>query len=775
MDTSQAEWESALITSVVSNKDIKVAIRKKVTPDHFSDALHKNLWSWLMKWFANPAYGDTPSWEATMAAFPNFEPMAVDDSTASLADRVRSYKLHSDLTEALMDVAAITRGSSLDGLEALKEHTARLISAHQEDESVSVSAMASTLRDEYALMKTGEQVLKGKAYPWPCMNQATLGWQKGQLVVYYARPKSLKAQPLSAQVLTPRGFVRMGALSVGDTIIGSDGKPIKVVGVYPQGRKPVFRVTMSDGVSTRCCDDHLWYTTTYTESRRGAPGRARPLSEIRRSLRNAEGRAIHRVPVVAPVEYEPTTEPLPLDPYLLGVLLGDGSITRNDLTICNPEDDLLQRALSRLPEGDTWSYRRTEDRAQAVAIGGRGRRSTTATVLESLGLLGLRSHEKFIPPAYLLASVGHRLELLRGLLDTDGTVVSNTIHYSTASSALAANVAELARSLGAMVVERRPHVPAYTYKGERREGRLHYTMSIRPAPGLLFVTSKKHLSKLGDVRSRHRTIERVEEDGMEECQCIAVDAADHLYVTDGFIVTHNTWLALETLRHAHNQGDRVVVFSQELSDVEIARRWVALQANVDYSDFLTGKLGGDDEARFLATLDEFIEAPPVIIDRLTSTGEGAVTELRAKLGDYGATAFLIDGMYFLGEDWRELASVTRGVKRTARELGVAALGTTQRNRSKTGGAANGNDVAYADSFFQDCDLLVALTREPAHRRNREVLMTIAAVREGTEAAWVVHADLCKNLGQKAVVRDEESDQEWQNEEPSDDEPMDAPE
>jgi len=85
-----------------------------------------------------------------------------------------------------------------------------------------------------------------------------------------------KAQPLDAKVLTPRGFVNMGEVQVGDQVIGSDGKAHCVLGVYPQGEKEVFHVTFRDGSATRCCDDHLWFTQTRGERDRGSPARCAP-------------------------------------------------------------------------------------------------------------------------------------------------------------------------------------------------------------------------------------------------------------------------------------------------------------------------------------------------------------------------------------------------------------------------------------------------------------------------------------------------------------------
>lgn len=681
--------------------------------------------------------------------------MTVEESVSALCDKVRSYKMHSDLTEAVVAVAEATKLSPLDGLEVIKQQTAALISSHQENDSETMAGLAPQLRAEYLAMKAGEVKLKGKPFPWDALNKATLGFQKQHVVVYYARPKHFKAQPLNAQVLTPAGFRFMGDLSVGDFVIGSDGRPTKVVGVYPQGQKEVYRVTMSDGTSTRCCDEHLWFTQTRSERRRGSPGRARTLREIRLSLRAPDGRANHRAPVVGPVEFDATARPLPLHPYLLGALLGDGSMTRHDVTFCKPEDDIVSKVIERLPPGDSWSLRSSEGHVPSIGIHANGAGSRTAKALESLGLLGKRSHEKFIPFPYNRASVPDRLELLRGLLDTDGHVSDNSIHYSTTSPDLADGVADLARSLGALVSRHTPHRGAYTYKDETLEGRMVYGMTIRSTNDLLLVSSRKHLSKMGEPRARLRTITSVEPCDREPCQCIEVDAPDHLYVTDDYIVTHNTWHALNTLRGLQAHGEPGVIFSQEMSAIEIARRWVALDAGVDYTSFLLGTLDEEAEARFFARLDEFVEKPNITIDTITSTGSAAVTEMSAKIGDYGARAVLLDGLYFLGEDWRELSEVTRGAKRISKAQDLYFLATTQQNRMKN--QSGGDDVAYGDSALQDCDLLLKFSRDAMLRRQHKVAARVAAVRSGTEVAFEIHCVPCTNFSQGHVILDEDSD------------------
>src|SRR5215813_10351509 len=134
-----------------------------------------------------------------------------------------------------------------------------------------------------------------------------------------------RAQPLTARVLTPDGWRQIGDLAVGDLVVGSDGRPTPVLGVYPQGRKPAYRVTTQDGASTLACGEHLWTVRTPDDRSHGRPSRVLQTQEMIGNLRaNHYHRyelPMHSAPVCFPYR------PVPMDPYALGLLLGDGCLT----------------------------------------------------------------------------------------------------------------------------------------------------------------------------------------------------------------------------------------------------------------------------------------------------------------------------------------------------------------------------------------------------------------------------------------------------------------
>lgn len=386
----------------------------------------------------------------------------------------------------------------------------------------------------------------------PAQREAVEAVAREKILVITGGPGVGKATEIHAKVLTPTGWRMVGELSVGDLVIDAmSGKATPVVGVYDQGELPVFRVTMDDGGSVLCSEDHLFLTKTRSDRRDRREikippksGSVKTVAEIMSTIvRAGDGGANHSIPLCAPAIFEPCGS-IPIDPWMLGAYLGDGYSGKSMVALKKPEQDVLARFASSAPLGDRRGRR--ADPSVVSIIGQDGHRSATSNALGGLGLLEKKSHEKFIPEAYLRASVADRISLLQGLCDTDGTVIASagkSIEYSTASPYLRDGILFLVGSLGGWYrcVERPTH---YMLKGVRHEARTSYRITFAfPHGNIVPVSSEKHLAKWNDTPNRiaERFIRSVEPEGTAPCRCIALaDDSSHLYITDDFVVTHNT-------------------------------------------------------------------------------------------------------------------------------------------------------------------------------------------------------------------------------------------
>lgn len=362
-----------------------------------------------------------------------------------------------------------------------------------------------------------------------------------------------RAQPLDSLLMTPNGWKKMGEIKVGDTVIGSDGKPTKVTGVYPQGRKEIYRLTMTDGSTATACNEHLWSVKTASDKRRSKGWRILQTQEMKENLRSFH-QYRYEIPMLsAPIEWK--NRDVAIEPYCLGLLLGDGCITDKTSPSFSTADvelvGYLENSLRGLNLKITQKGKNEFVITNTAGRGGIIVPNLLSKALRELELAGTKSATKFIPEEYLFNSAEVRIAVLQGLLDTDGGPVrqkgrSCRIQYTTTSEKLKNDVVFLVRSLGGVAYWRR----------RKAEGRKPGLANGRPVPYCndAFVLDIRLPENIKPFRLKRkasiyenfgggrpmRFIKSIELIGEAETQCISVEALDSLYLTDDFILTHNS-------------------------------------------------------------------------------------------------------------------------------------------------------------------------------------------------------------------------------------------
>ncbi|MFJ4768546.1 PhoH family protein [Streptomyces uncialis] len=362
-----------------------------------------------------------------------------------------------------------------------------------------------------------------------------------------------RAQPVFTKVLTPDGWRPIGELRVGDLVVGSDGEPTPVLGVYPQGEKDIYRVTAQDGSWTLSCGDHLWTVRTASDRRRDKPWRVLETKEMIGNLRAAHARRYELPLLTAPVQHP--ARPVPMDPYALGLLLGDGCLTGSTTPSFSTNDPELVSALeSALPGvvlrhrgGPDYVLNRIKSPGDVVTL-----ENPVTAALRQLEIYGSRSHSKCVPDDYLHNTPEVRLALLQGLLDSDGGPVTQTdrtcrIQFTTTSILLRDDVIALVQSLGGVAYTRRRaaagRAPGLADGRPVRHNRDAHVVDIRLPQGVepFRLTRKaRTYHEAGGGGRPMRFIDSIEPAGREEAVCIQVAAEDSLYVTENYLLTHNT-------------------------------------------------------------------------------------------------------------------------------------------------------------------------------------------------------------------------------------------
>lgn len=376
-----------------------------------------------------------------------------------------------------------------------------------------------------------------------------------------------KLNPLDEPVLTVDGWRQMGDIRIGDELVAPLNRERSfVTGIYPQGVKPIYKVTTSDGRTTRCGLEHLW--RVYTEKqvynhRRGRGGFfVKTTKEIKEEFLD-KGKSVY-LPVALP--YLGKEKDLPIDPYVLGVWLGDGCRGHSVITISNDEPDIIEKVANRLDA----TYRIHGAASYSNLIHQNDLTRKTLSSLKSFKL-DIYSRERYIPQEYLHASIGQRMDLLKGLMDSDGNIdEKNRFSFSTTSTKLKDGFVELCRSLGYIIGVNKDNRTRY-------ESGVCWDISIQTND--IIFSSQKHLSKyyanLEKYKNKNREykhdfirIKSIEYVGDMEAQCIMVSNKDHLYITNDYIVTHNTvalyYAPIEYL--ATNDNAKIVCFMRNVSD-----------------------------------------------------------------------------------------------------------------------------------------------------------------------------------------------------------------
>jgi replicative DNA helicase len=533
----------------------------------------------------------------------------------------------------------------------------------------------------------------GKATGYTDLDEMTTGLQDGDLIIIAGRPSMGKAQPLDAKIKTLTGWKEMGALEVGDALASVDGAPSMVTGIFPQGVRQVYRVTFSDGRSTECCEEHLWRV----DYRDWPEPRILETRKIREMLGKVRYR--HRLWIDHVSGDFGHSEALPIDPWVLGAMLGDGKISGGMPMFSTAQPQMLELmregvgAELELRHSAAYDWRLTVASNRPSAERQSRSPNMLSAALRQLGLWGLHSHEKFLPQLYRAANRGARLALLQGLLDTDGWVEKfGAVRYCTTSYRLAKDVMDLVRSLGGWctVADKRT---TYTYLGEKRSGRTAYVLNIHhDSPRSLFRLDEKR-ERLPEryERTSKPVILSIVPTRMAPTQCISVSHPSRLYVTDDYVVTHNTAIALNIAEHVGLELKLpVLVFSMEMGSTQLAQRLLGSVGRVDAQKLRTGRLDTGDWDRLGIALGKLNEAP-ILIDE--SPGLNPL-ELRArarrKWREYGGLGLIVVDYIQLmsGSDQgsnenraTELSEISRGMKSMAKELSCPVIALSQLNRS----------------------------------------------------------------------------------------------
>lgn len=465
-------------------------------------------------------------------------------------------------------------------------------------------------------------------------------------VLLLAEAGTGKANPVDTliPVADSRGYIRLGDIKIGDYVFDENGRPTKVLGVFPQGMKRAYDVKFVDGSVIGCNNEHLWNARTRWQHYQGDAYETHTLQDMLDYGITRTGARKGRKPQEKKCWYVPRNKAVerleqnyPIHPYAIGVFLGDGCLTDRPLSVSSDDEAVIRRVadligaidVERSPHNYTWHFLAPPGKDKFVQT------HDFADLLPDSFVFGYKSVERRIPEAYLLGSIGQRMELLRGIMDTDGCVHGSdgrvNVTFDTNSAGLADDVRKLAASLGIRT----------TLHSADRDDDMHanteycvYFMIPDDFAAELFWL-QRHKDRIQSRIRYDKKFNRIYDDlaiaevidtGVEkEMLCIYVEAESHLFqIGESHIVTHNTALVqglmAEDTDKTYLEVDLPKMLANLRNENEMADRLKSLFAE-------TSKFRNEKNRDIVLFIDEF--------HQIVQLSAAAVEVLKPMLADSG--------------------------------------------------------------------------------------------------------------------------------------------
>ena len=607
----------------------------------------------------------------------------------------------------------LEKGEDIDNaIEHIKIQSELLMLNKTDNNLTSILTGVTEVMDEIDTVLNSETKTFGLSTGFKKIDNVLSGLCKSKLYILGARPRVGKALSLDTNILTPAGWVKNRDIKLGDTVIGRDGKPTKVIGVYPQGITNNYTLTLKDGRTIDCCEDHEW--TVY--SSKWGKERTFTVKELYNKLQCV--RYKNRISLPRFTGDYGIEKDFIIPPYVMGVLIGDGCLSAEAVRYCKPSQHILEEVRKYLPKGVEANFYKDE---KTVGI---TNWSEAKNYIKKVGL-DTQSYNKFIPNEYFHSSKEQREKLFNGLMDTDGFKFNTGWEYSTTSKQLALDVQQLAWSLGycAKIVTR---MGKYKKDNKVTTTRLNYRV---------FITTHNPL-----------TIVDIQPTKSFETQCIHVDNKDHLFVIEDYIVTHNSALAqqiAENISVNHN----VLFHSLEMKSAQYTKRSVFRLTGLNNDILTNGGVTAEDAMNRVAEASEQLSRLNLFIDDASECNLTSIEKNINKMIDKKGSCDLIviDYLQLMGSNNKKVydrfevvSNNSRGLKRLANKYNVPILCLCQLSRQleqRQDKRPILSDLRDSGDIEQDADVVMFLYRDELYATNPmsrgKAELIIAKNREGT--------------------------------------------
>lgn len=698
-----------VIAKILTHKKMDVIEQFGLNEEHIWDPQYKELYIFIKNHYSK--YGTVPDTE-TLLREEHFHSVIdtvtfqVNEPDAYLRDQLWEDYMFHKTAKVLQQAASLTEVDAAEGVNYLNTQMS-LLNQEMKPGGMDIIQQAKERLEAYDKRRSVDNYYIPTGFAQ--LDDKICGWAPGEeLVVLVARTGVGKEQPLYSKVLTPLGWKTMGDINTGDAVISGTGNICKVLEVFPQGVKPVYRIYLDDGTYVDAGLQHLWTVQSKSDRlshcKRSDDYRVVTTEEMMKSLDND-----WTIDLVSPISFPYCMYRDEVDAYLLGVLFSDmtAKVNRN-ITITINNTTVLHK-LKRIVKRYDCKLRRVKENSYCIQSSKLF--NTNNNLVQLLIKNGFVTNGEFtgvLPYEFLTASGYLKMQFIAGVMDNNALLSDNVFTLDINSRLLSHDLKELLGSLGIWHSVLRKS----SSEGEYDQFTIKLNVNMLNASHLL--TSWRKPS------SYKRHVVNVEYLKDEECKCIMVDDITHTYITDNYTITHNTWVMTKMLTESWRNGLNVGLLEPEMTGVKIGYRFDAI-----FKGFSNRKLSyardlESDYDRYCSYIEELSNKTTKFCVAHPKDFGGTVTV--SKLKQWCITNDVkilgIDGISYIKDERGKpsdntttaLTNISADLMELSIELGIPVIIVVQSNRGslETGGKPTLETIRDSDGIAYSASMVFSL-------------------------------------------------------------------
>jgi replicative DNA helicase len=729
------DLEEAVLGAMMIDKKGVDEVIDILQPDAFYKEAHKHIFEAIVQLFTDTQPIDLLTVSAQLRKNAKLDLAGGDFYLIQLTQKISSsahIEFHSriilqkfiqrSLIRISSDIIEESYDETTDVFDLLDKAESKLYEVTQGNiKRSSETAQSLVLQAKKRIEEIAKQEgLSGVATGFDKLDKITSGWQPSDLIIIAARPGMGKCLGKGTKVLMFDGSLQKAEdVLEGDLLMGDDSTPRKVLSIA-RGCEKMYWVHQNKAMSYRVNESHILSLRRSRNEGSHVKGTVLNIT-VKEYLEKSDKFKSNYKGYKVAVEFEEKT--LPLEPYYLGLWLGDGHSYSQRITNIDEEVITYLNEYATRLESELVVYNQ-ENRTPNYSIVNRNKfiseefNTCIQTELRQLDLI----QNKHIPKDFLINSTNNRLQLLAGIIDSDGYYSSefNCFEIVQKSEKFAKQIKFLCDSLGfrASFKKKKTSVKSTGFLGEAFRIRIFGNLDSIPTK----IERKKARAWSAIVDWKVTGI-KVEEDIVDDYYGFEIDG-NRLFLLEDMTVTHNTAFVLSMARNiAIDSGHPVALFSLEMSSVQLITRLISSETGLSSEKLRTGKLE-KHEWEQLSVKVKNLEKAPLYIDDSPSL---SIFDLRAKArrlaSQHGIKIIIVDYLQLMtaggngkggGNREQEISTISRNLKALAKELAIPVIALSQLSRAvETRGSSKRpllSDLRESGAIEQDADIVSFIYR-----------------------------------------------------------------